>query len=211
MKKALDYIETELINEEGLIIGCDWRDTMEKELGKKPLLTNNCLLHMAYRICGENRKAAGLRDRINQVFRKGNKYLDYPGNDRFDPLGGSFAVLHGVSSPEFYPGLIDSFRSVDTEFGFTIKCRHNPVSREEREVIDRTDGVVVWPFVVGFSILAVLKMGYRELAEEQLRKLIRLNGFREWYDPATGKGYGATEQLWSALLFLRAVRRMTKG
>jgi GH15 family glucan-1,4-alpha-glucosidase len=38
-----------------------------------------------------------------------------------------------------------------------------------------------------------------------------LNGFREWYDPATGKGYGAQEQLWSATLFLRAARALKKA
>jgi hypothetical protein len=72
-------------------------------------------------------------------------------------------------------------------------------------VIDRTDGVVVWPFIIGFSILALQKMGEHELVEKQLEKLLKLRGFYEWYDPESGKGFGAREQLWGATLLLRVL------
>jgi len=203
IQKALYYIEGNLMRD-GLVIGCDWRDTMHKELGNKPLLTNNSLLYHAYRLMEETEKAEQLRNRINERLWTGEAYLDYPGSTRFDPLGGAFAVLYDVALEERYASLLASFRSVDTPRGIAIKCRHNPISKKEKEVIDRTDGVVVWPFVVGFTILALIKMGERAMAEEQFQKLLALDGFREWYDPATGKGYGAREQLWSAALFLRA-------
>jgi hypothetical protein len=208
---AVAYIENELMDAEGLVFGCDWRDTMERQLGDTPLLTNNCLLYHAYDLMGEKGKAMDLRDAINNRFWNGVSYLDYPGNDRFDPLGGALAVLYGVSQKGRHESLAASFRSVDTPLGVAIKCRHNPVSSEEKAVIERTDGVVVWPFVVGFSVIALANMGEREMAEEQFRKLSELDGFREWYDPATGQGYGAQEQLWSATLFLRAARALNKG
>lgn len=200
--KPLDYIEGSLMHN-GLVIGCDWRDTMHIELGERALLTNNALLYHAYRLIGKN-QAWWLRQRINEQFWDGTAYLDYPGSTRFDPLGGAFAVLYDVAPKERWPSLVESFRSVDTPCGVTIKCRHNPISDEEKEVVERTDGVVTWPFVVGFTILALVKMGEREFATEQFNKLLELDGFREWYDPATGRGYGAQEQLWSATLFLRA-------
>ncbi len=201
--RALAYIEKNLIKD-GLVLGCDWRDTMHLELGNKPLLTNNCLMYHAYRLMGERAKAEQLKKRINERFWTGNGYLDYPGSSRFDPLGGAFAILYDVAPKERYGSLAESFRSVDTAYGVTIQCRHNPTSQEEKAVVEITDGVVVWPFVVGFSILALLKIGERGMAEDQFRKLSGLKGFREWYDPATGKGYGALEQLWSATLFLRS-------
>jgi hypothetical protein len=207
---AVAYIEHELMRD-ALVRGCDWRDTMERQLGDKPLLTNNCLLYHAYDLMGEKDKATYLRDEINNHFWAGGSYLDYPGNDRFDPLGGALAVLYGVAQKGRYESLAESFRSVDTPLGVAIKCRHNPISAEEKAVIERTDGVVVWPFVVGFAVIALASMGEREMAEEQFRKLGDLNGFREWYDPATGKGYGAQEQLWSATLFLRAARALKKA
>ncbi|MBI5003614.1 hypothetical protein HZC00_00790 [Candidatus Kaiserbacteria bacterium] len=203
IRKALDHIETNLMRD-GLVIGCDWRDTMHLELGDRSLLTNNSLMYHAYWLMGEQAKADQLRDRINNRFWSDGSYLDYPGSTRFDPLGGAFAILFDVAPKERYASLAASFRSVDTPSGVAIKCRHNPISPEEAEVIERTDGVVVWPFVVGFSILALDKIGEREMAEEQLMKLEKLEGFREWYDPSTGKGFGALEQLWSATLFLRS-------
>ncbi|MFA5070347.1 MAG: hypothetical protein WC528_03635 [Patescibacteria group bacterium] len=207
IQNALNYIERNLMKN-NLVIGCDWRDTMERELGEKPLLTNNSLMYHAYRLMGETKKAAQLRRKISRQFWQDGFYLDYPGNLRFDPLGGAFAILYDVAPREHYPSLAASFRSVDTPHGITIKCRHNPISPEEERVIERTDGVVIWPFVVGFSILALIKMGERDLAESQFKKLLGLEGFREWYDPATGQGYGASEQLWSATLFLRSAAEL---
>ncbi|MFC1629941.1 hypothetical protein ACFL06_00180 [Patescibacteria group bacterium] len=202
-RKALLYIETRLMKD-GLVSGCDWRDTMEKELGGETLLTNNALLHQAYRLLGETEKAEMLRWRINERFWTGSTYLDYLSNRRFDPLGAAFAVLYGIASREQYKSLAESFQRVNTHHGVTIWCRHNATSSEEAEVIEHTNGVVVWPFVVGFSILALLQMGQMDLATDQFKKLVGLNGFQEWYDPATGRGWGASEQLWSAALFLRA-------
>lgn len=206
IQKALTYIEESLLNSDGLIVGCDWRDTLEKSLRNNALLSNNALLYRAYQLCGESGKAQLLKEKINSQLWTGETYLDYQGNPRFDPLGAAFAVLYDVIPPERYSSILEGFRSVDTGHGVTIQCRHNPISKEEREVIERTDGVVVWPFVVGFSILALLKMNAQEIAHEQLEKLLKLEGFREWYDPETGKGYGAKAQLWSATLFWRAVQ-----
>lgn len=203
VRKALAYIEVNLM-QSGLVIGCDWRDTMHVELGDKALLTNNCLMYRAYILMREEEKAEKLRLRINEWFWNGSSYIDYMGNDRFDPLGGAFAVLFNIAPEERYASLIDSFHSVDTPFGVAIKCRHNPVNADEKEVIERTDGVVVWPFVVGFTSMALRKMKEYSFADKELRNMTALPGFREWYDPATGKGYGAIEQLWSAVLLLRA-------
>jgi hypothetical protein len=207
---AVAYIENELMYD-GLTRGCDWRDTMERQLNRQTLLTNNCLLYHAYDLMGAKGKAMDLRDAINERFWNGVSYLDYPGNDRFDPLGGALAVLYGAAQKGRHESLAASFRSVDTPHGVAIKCRHNPTSDEEKAVIERTDGVVVWPFVVGFATVALANMGERAMAEDQFRKLSALEGFREWYDPATGKGYGAQEQLWSATLFLRAARALNKA
>ena len=211
IKSALRYIDRHLMRD-GLIIGCDWRDTMESELGDQALLTNNSILYhvldllsLAYKSDEYRQRAEKLKTKINQHFWNGESYIDYLSSDRFDPLGGALAVIFDVAPRERYDSLFESFISVDTPLGVTIKCRHNPVNDEEAEVIDRTDGVVVWPFVVGFMIMALLRMGRGCVAEDQLVKLLNHDGFREWYDPATGKGYGAQEQLWSATLFLRSV------
>lgn len=131
----------------------------------------------------------------------------------FDPLGASLAVLHGFVNRDDYSKVLAGMQAVDTPCGVTIRCRHNPVDAREALVIDNTDGVVVWPFVVGFAVLALVHMhvqtglpGYFVAARDQLRKLEALTGFYEWYDPRDGSGCGAKRQTWSAALYLRARR-----
>lgn len=210
LDRVLHYIEHNLLVD-GLLNGCDWRDTMHEELGNTPLLTNNSLMYAVYHHMHRSQKAQWLKERINIRFWNGTSYQDAPGRERFDPLGASLAVLHNVIPRERYASLVESFRSVDTPHGVTIKCKHNPFKPDERAVIDRTDGVVVWPFIVGFTVLALIKMGEMEFAEEQFRKFNALNGFYEWYDPENGKGHGAEKQLWSAVLYLRCVSAFEKA
>lgn len=210
INRVMRYIEHHLMSD-GLLLGCDWRDTMHDELGKSALLTNNSLLYHVYMLLHATQKANFLKLRIENRFWNGTSYKDAPNRPRFDPLGGALAILHGVVPHEHYESMTESFRSVDSPHGVTIKCKHNPFGPEEQAVIDRTDGVVVWPFIVGFSILALIKMGKMEFAREQFEKLNNLAGFREWYDPETGKGYGAHEQLWSATLYLRAVHAFERA
>ncbi len=200
---ALTYIETQLVRD-GLIIGCDWRDTLKKELGQTTLLTNNCLLYHVYKnLLKDEQKAAALRERILETFVQDGVFIDYPGNDRFDPLGGSMAVLYGIAEPHMYPGLVRSIKSVDTPYGVTIKCRHNPSGKlGEAEVINRTNGVVVWPFVNGYVVKMLHQMREYELAREQHAKSFKYPGFPEWIDPGTGICWGADGQLWSAAMFL---------
>lgn len=210
---AFRHVEQNLMRD-GLVLGADWRDTMEKELADKALLTNNCLLARAYALHGRECQARALRRRIREThFRLGSlepdgPILDYPGNDRFDPLGGALSVLSGVAEASDYGHLLRGFAAVDSPTGVTIRCKHNPISAREKQIIAETDGVVTWPFVVGFTVLALLRMGERALAEEQFAKMTRHDGFREYYDPRTGEGFGEQEQLWSATLSWRAYQAL---
>ena len=77
---------------------------------------------------------------------------------------------------------------------------------------------MVWPFVSGYTVLAlkhmakfghrVWKKAFNRMAEEELHACTKIKGFPEWVDPLTGQGWGASEQLWSACLFMRAMNAM---
>lgn len=204
--QARVYIQFNLLDENEMLTGADWRDTMEKELRDKALLSNNAIWYGLLRHMGLHANAKRLREKLLDRVEHG-VLVDYPGAGRFDPLGGALAILHGVTFPGHADWLMACFKSVDSPHGVTIRCRHNPQDITESVVIDRTDGVVVWPFVVGFAAIALNRLGTpgaRKLAREQFDKLMALDGFREWYDPADGQGYGAQKQLWSAALTLRA-------
>jgi hypothetical protein len=205
VRRAMAYVESHNLNDDGLAVGADWRDTMEVFLSDRALLSNNVLLAHAYSLMGEGANAHAQRNRVIKHFWKNDALVDYlPGGERPDPLGIALAVLYGVVPSTQYERVRELLQSVDTAHGVTIKCIHNPYVEEERGVFERTGGVVVWPFVVGFSVMALHKMGNKNDARRFFAKMENLEGFFEWYDPTTGKGWGAKEQLWSATLYLRA-------
>jgi hypothetical protein len=207
--RAIKHLEDRYVWN-GLHNGADWRDTMEVFFRDKPLLTNNALLYAVYKLSGNVEKAGALKAEIERVLWNGETYLDYPEATRFDPLGGALGVLHGLIPEERYASVLAGFKSVDTPQGVTIECKHNPHQSGEAEVIERTGGIVVWPFVVGFTILAALEMGEHEFALEQFKKFHNLDGFAEWYDPADGSKWGEHEQGWSAALYVRVVEALTQ-
>jgi GH15 family glucan-1,4-alpha-glucosidase len=94
--------------------------------------------------------------------------------------------------------------------GVTIQCKHNPYLPGEREVIERTGGIVIWPFVIGFTVLAALHIGADEFALDEFNKFVHLDGFGEWYDPDDGNKWGEFEQGWSAALYVRAFQALAK-
>lgn len=225
---AMGYIRGNLLDGQGRLVGADWRDTMEVRLRETPLLSNNALLVHAYDLLGMTQEAAALRATIRQTYWREDAstsdgvparlLLDWPGCEEeqpFDPLGASWAILYGVLRPEEVDDLLPWFRAVDSPTGVTIQCRHNPVDAAEAQVIERTRGIVTWPFVVGFTRVAALEAAssatgllateWGVFGDEQLRKLLSLNGLAEWYDPVTGEPHGAQRQLWSATLTLRAI------
>ena len=67
----------------------------------------------------------------------------------------------------------------------------------------------IWPFVAGFWILLLLKLGRKNLAKEELERYAgacKLNNweFNEWLHGKTGKPMGMAGQSWNAAMFVLA-------
>ena len=85
----------------------------------------------------------------------------------------------------------------------------NDIRGEERVSVERVNQYgTVWPFVIGYVVLALNKMGKRKEAKELFSQWTRLYGFREWYNAETGQGGGAQKQMWSAALYIVAGRSL---
>lgn len=217
---AMDYIRREILDDQGLFLGADWRDTMDRVLAEEPCLSNNALWYGVLRQNGITGEAQRLRTALTN--RACGLFGDYPGASRPDPLGLSLGVLEGLFGPGHYGDVLDALDLVTSPCGVTIECKHNPQNEAERAVIERTNGVVVWPFVVGYTILALREMvreieatpqatGEHEAAvvrrlwraramlRDQVEAMGRI-GLYEWVDPETGCGYGSSAQGWSAAL-----------
>ncbi len=206
---ALDYVKSGLIGNDGLVLGADWRDT-NTWLAEKALLSNNCLLFHAFQLTGCQEEADALKERINQAFWRGATYRDTsdPSDETEDTFGQALGVIHDVIPASRYPAVLESFNLLHTPRGYMSNdCRPNPVTPEERKLLRlkrMKQSFVIWPFIHGYAILALAKMGEMALAQKAFEEYTQLDGFWEYYDPKTGKGYGAREQLWSAALYIRA-------
>jgi hypothetical protein len=189
-----------------VMLGADWRDTMDQVLANQPLLSNNALLYGV--LLRANRTDLSVKVRQGLTSRVGGLLGDYPGESHPDPFGLSLGVLEGLIPPDLYPDVRRLWAVADTAYGVHILCKHNPQNKEEALVIERTGGKVVWPFIVGYRILAGRFIDDPDVSSQE-KKFERLPSFHEWVDPATGKGYGAPLQGWSAALyFLVATTRL---
>lgn len=209
--RALEYVEAHRMRVDGFTYGADWRDT-RLDLGDKALLTNNCLLAYAYELWESERRryAERLRDRIRRQFWTGTHYRDYLGVDHFDTLGNALAILHGIATPDQYDAILAQAERLRTPYGLTLNTVILPPKDERKAAImARTPQQgIIWPFIHGYAILALLHSGRIDQAREEFAKWDRLSGFWEFYDPLTGHGGGSEDQLWSACLYLRCAKAL---
>ncbi len=77
----------------------------------------------------------------------------------------------------------------------------------------------IWPFIGGLWVRFIQRLGYRDMAYQELVKLARLNQagvygeweFNEWAHGETGRPMGMAYQAWSASSFLRACHDLRVG
>jgi len=207
---AMAYVEDHLMKD-GLVYGADWRDT-RPDLHDKALLTNNCLLFQAYFLLDEEREAEALNQRINTQFWTGQYYRDYPTSNEFDTLGNALAILLAIAPSEQWESMFAKVEELNTPFGYKLNGVTLPTrSPAETAVMLKANQCgVIWPFVHHFMTLALIRGSKIDLAKEQFAKMDQLDGFFEWYDPLTGRGYGGKDQLWSAALYLIVLDALRK-
>ena len=157
-------------------------------------------------------KAEVIKKKINEEFWTGSYYRDYPGTDEWDTLGNTLATLFGIAPSDRIGPIFKEADKFDSPFGYKLNSvTLPPKNSKEAELMARINQFgVIWPFIHGFMILAAIKTGRDDLAKTQFEKWNKLPGFFEWYDPNAGEGYGSSDQLWSAMLYLRCAEAITK-
>ena len=203
VQKAMSYIENNRLRNK-LHLGGDWRDVMT-QLEEKALLSNNCLLYRAYSLSGEDKKASKLKGLINTHFWNGQHYQDYSHSNSFDTLGQSLAILFELVPKERYASILRHYKVVECKYGYmTNNLSPAPLTKEERLAIEKTNQYsIMWPFITGYAIQALDKMGESAKAQEMLKRWTAQDGFYEWYYPESKTGSGSNDQLWSAALYLQ--------
>jgi glycogen debranching enzyme len=209
MKRVWQHIENNL-TADGLIPDADWRDAMLNYVGKTSFC-NQVLLVAVYRLTGRGEQAESIKRHLNNRFwddRLGY-YQDYPGASQFDSLGHSLALLEDVVPENRVDSVAESLQSASSPFGIRNIWPSYP-ERECGQSPEYYQNSTVWPFIQGYAVTALVKVGRRDLAEKEFQKMTDLPGFNEWHNPSTGRGGGSKDQLWSAAGYVRACRSLQR-
>ena len=230
VKSCLTFIENKL-DEHGLILGMDWRDTMPNYEGKL-LLANQMLLANMYELL-ENPKAANLvKENVNKFFLSKNqcRYADaihweegeLKQDQNFDSLGNALAILNGTASEKVSKEILNSFNAAKTPFGYRNITPHYEFNRAKllatwyfkcgvangaflRNKPGFYQNSAIWPFVEIRVIQALTKLQAASEADAATKMIIERQGFNEFYNPTTGAPRGSKGQLWTATAILSAV------
>ena len=154
------------------------------------------------------------------------------GNERFDLLGNSLAILSGIALPSRSIALVRWIESeckalrekgelaVDLPPCLFPYFQPGDPDWRRRDAMFNQPGEYhnggIWPFVCGFYIAALVAAGRHKIAVRKLENLTALVrqprkepvewGFNEWHRAQNGIPKGQDWQTWSAAMYLYAAR-----
>jgi glycogen debranching enzyme len=147
--------------------------------------------------------------------------------DEGDVFGNLLAVLCGAADPSMGRRIVRTLHDAKAADPYPIRVTLHPLSREHelwRPYMGRHQqnhphqyhNGGIWPFVGGFWVLALAQLGHRDLAQQALVRLARVNAlddwrFTEWFHGRTLKPMGMAGQSWNAATFLLAHNALAGG
>ncbi len=143
--------------------------------------------------------------------------------DFCDVLGNLLAILTGVASPERSDAILRYLYQVGIGRPYPSKAINPPIYPGQSDWRDyyrsrnlnlphQYHNGGIWPFIGGFHVAALVKMGWQAEAENLLGDLARACQlgtrepweFNEWLHGQTGNPMGYAYQAWSAAMYLYA-------
>jgi len=179
----------------------------------------------------EYHRARLLRHYARRGRRDSGLYLSFVnlavvGNEG-DVFGNVLALLNGLADRAKSHRIVRTIAAAKAGEPYPIRVILHPLSRQHelwRPYMDRHQqnsvhqyhNGGVWPFVGGFWVMALARLGLREKAWSELAQLARANEaeawrFTEWFHGRTLKPMGMAGQSWNAATFLLARRALELG
>ena len=162
-------------------------------------------------------------------------YLSYEYcEDRCDVLAHLLAVLFNIPDQDKTKKILKYLLEIKISNPYPVKVLNPPVFYPNPTWNPKVDlyrekqyqnlpfcyhNAGIWPYVGGFYILMLIKVGQKEKAKEELEKLAQANKlgkesqweFNEWLHGKTGKPMGAAFQSWSAAGYIIAYQAVKEG
>ena len=237
-------------NEDGLIVQqptMDWQDAFPHKYGR--VLSTQALHYLALKLDGDDQRAEHIKKIVNGETEKYlamyeprlGYYLPWRWKAHneikeqgywFDTFGNLMAILSGLATPRIAKSILAHIEKQEIDKPFPCKAIYPPLKRGSRDWQDYFEdcearepfhylNAGIWPFIGGFYVAALVKMGHSAKAEKALEKLAGANrkgnpnpdavgtdawGFQEWLDGKTGEPIGGSNpyQAWSAGMYVFA-------
>ena len=144
-----------------------------------------------------------------------------------DVFGNILAVQSGVVDPPVGRRILETIRAANASEPWPIRVVLRPLDkgdklwraymgRHKQNLPHQYHNGGIWPFVGGYWVVALARMGMADLARQELERLIALNDedgwrFTEWFHGQSLERGGMAGQSWNAaalLLALDAVERL---
>lgn len=143
-----------------------------------------------------------------------------------DVFGNVLAVLSGVATPQASRRILETIRSANASSPYPIRVVLRPLEkghpqwraymgRHKQNLPHQYHNGGIWPFVGGFWVVALARMGLADEAREELDRMLAMNEedgwrFTEWFNGQTLERGGMPGQSWNAAALLLALDAVEK-
>lgn len=176
----------------------------------------------------EQRRARLLMHYIRNRAKRTPFYLSFVNfsvwGEEVDIFANILASLTGLADASRGGRIAAAISEMGANLPFPVRVVGNPIEREHplwRLYMQRHRQNLpwqyhnggIWPFVGGFWVLLLARLGREEDAWRELERLVLANRvgdweFNEWFHGQTGKPMGMPGQSWNAALFVLACRTL---
>jgi len=246
IKNTLTWLSCQDPDEVGVLAQqptMDWMDAFPHKYGYT--INTNALFYAVLRMFGHDQEAKHLQKIINGKTGKYislyDKKLGYywpwgwknheqyrEHEEWFDSLGNLLAIVSGLATPVIAKNILKFIEDKKINRPYACKTIWPPIKKGDKEWHDyfnncdaRTpfnySNAGIWPFIGGFYVAALVKVGDMKKAQTELELLAQANlqtmhirdlkgqyEFNEWLHGRTGKPGGEPYQGWSAGMYIYA-------
>jgi glycogen debranching enzyme len=147
--------------------------------------------------------------------------------DEGDVFGNVLAIQGGLADPAMAHRIVDTITEAHAGEPYPVRVVLHPLTRQHalwraymgrhrQNLVHQYHNGGIWPFVGGFWVMALARLGAHELAWSELVRLAQVNAlddwrFTEWFHGRTLAPMGMAGQSWNAATFLLARRALSSG
>jgi glycogen debranching enzyme len=181
--------------------------------------------------CPEHRRLRVLTNYVKGGAQERDFYLSFVNfsfwGEDVDVFGNVLACLLGIPPPRKRIRIVDALLLRKANRPYPVRSVLSPIrkdnflwrpymERHNQNLPDQYHNGGIWPFVAGFWVMLLVKLGRKELAWIELERYAeacRVNNweFNEWLHGKTGRPLGMPGQSWNAAMFVLACHAMREN